>query len=95
MLVSALAKITETQWSCANVKFDPVKFGENLSRRKSCNAVTDRFPKRGKVSLHCEYTLTLEAELIVFLAPEVLRLAVKRPQIRDVAMSPSTAKCIE
>lgn len=34
--------------------------------------------------------LTLEAELIVCLAPEVFRLAVRRPQIRDVAMSPST-----
>lgn len=33
--------------------------------------------------------LTLEAELMVFLTPEFLRPAVKRPQIRDAAMSPS------
>lgn len=43
-------------------------------------------------SLPREHTLTLDAELRVCLAPEFLRLAVRRPQIRDVAMSVSTAQ---
>lgn len=50
------------------------------------------FSKSRTPSGQYKYSLTLEAELIVFLAPEVLRLAVKRPQIRDVAMSPSTVE---
>lgn len=43
-------------------------------------------------ALHRGHSLTLAAEPRPFLAPELLRLAVKRPQIRDAAMSPSTAQ---
>lgn len=75
-----------------NVKFDPVSSERTVwSPQKTPDAITDTYRSR-RPSLYCGHTLTLEAELRVFLAPEFLRLAVKRPQIRDAAMSPSTAQ---
>ena len=91
-LVSMLAKTTLTQWRGANVRFDPVGSGVSFSLSGGVSGVSGTCSRGRRPSLPHGLTLTLVAELMVLLAPELLRLAVRRPQIRDVAMFPSAAE---
>lgn len=91
-LVSTLGKTHENSMNIMRMSNMTLSVLWSCNRRGRCRTVGDTCWESQSPLNQRGHTLTLEAELRVFMAPEFLRLAVKRPQIRDVAMSPSRAE---